>query len=114
MKQRQQKFTETFKRQVIAEVLSGQFTKEQARKHYQIKGKSLIINWIRKFDLPTPIYMSEPLLNEKDLQAKIKRLERELEDAQLKAEAYSKMIDIAERELKISIRKKSNTKQSKK
>ena len=114
MKQRQQKFTETFKRQVIAEVLSGRLSKEQARKQYQIRGKSLIINWIRKFDLPTPIYMSEPLLNEKELQTKIKRLERELEDAQLKAEAYSKMIDIAERELKISIRKKSNTKQSKK
>ena len=58
--------------------------------------------------------MSEQSLNEKDLQTKIKRLERELEDAQLRAEAYSKMIDIAERELKISIRKKSNTKQSKK
>ncbi len=114
MKQRQQKFTETFKRQVIAEVLSGRLTKEQARKQYQIRGKSLIINWIRKFDLPTPIYMSEPSLNEKDLQTKIKRMERELEDAQLRAEAYSKMIDIAERELKISIRKKSNTKQSKK
>lgn len=113
MKQRQQKFTETFKRQVIAEVLSGRLSKEQARKQYQIRGKSLIINWIRKFDLPTPIYMSEPSLNEKDLQTKIKRLERELEDAQLRAEAYSKMIDIAERELKISIRKKSNTKQSK-
>ena len=114
MKQRQQKFTETFKRQVIAEVLSGRLSKEQARKQYQIRGKSLIINWIRKFDLPTPIYMSEPSLNEKDLQTKIKRMERELEDAQLRAEAYSKMIDIAERELKISIRKKSNTKQSKK
>ena len=114
MKQRQQKFTETFKRQVIAEVLSGRLSKEQARKQYQIRGKSLIINWIRKFDLPTPIYMSEQSLNEKDLQTKIKRLERELEDAQLKAEEYSKMIDIAERELKISIRKKSNTKQSKK
>lgn len=113
MKQKQQKFTETFKRQVISEVLSGQLTKEQARRRYQIKGKSLVLNWIRKFDLPTPIYMSEQSLNEKDLQSKIKRLERELEDAQLKAEAYSKMIDIAERELKISIRKKSNTKQSK-
>jgi len=37
-------------------------------------------------------------------------LERELEEAQLKAEAYSKMIEIwLKRELKISIRKKYNT-----
>ncbi len=107
------KFTETFKRQVIADVLSGHLTKEQARKHYQIKGKSSVLYWIRKFDLPNPIFMSKQPPDEKDLQAKIKRLERELEDAQLKAEGYSKMIEIAERELKISIRKKSNTKQSK-
>jgi hypothetical protein len=37
-------------------------------------------------------------------------LERELEDAKLLAEAYSKMIKKAEEELKIPIRKKHNTK----
>lgn len=107
------KYTNEFKRQVIGEVLSGFLSKEQARKKYQIKGKSSVLNWIRKFDIPNPIYMSDQAPSEKDLQAKIKRLERELEDAQLKAEGYSKMIEIAERELKISIRKKYNTKQSK-
>ena len=107
-------FSETFKRQVIQEVLSGQLSKEEARRRYNIKGKTAILNWIRKLDIPNPIIMSDHPLNEKELLAKIKRLEQELEDAKLKAEGYSKMIDIAERELKISIRKKSNTKQSKK
>ena len=46
------------------------------------------------------------------LEKRVKELERALEDAQLKAEGYSRMIDIAERELKVKIRKKPFTKQS--
>ena len=46
----------------------------------------------------------------KDLQKRIKELERQLENAQLKAEGYELMIEIAEKELKIPIRKKSDTK----
>ena len=43
---------------------------------------------------------------------RIKELERKLEDEQIRSEGLSKMIDIAEDQLKISIRKKSVTKQS--
>lgn len=107
-------FSETFKLHVINEVLSGRLSKEDARRRYKIKGKSAILSWLRKFGSPNFVNMSDPSSNQEDLQAKIKRLEQALEDALLKAEGYSKMIDIAERELKISIRKKSNTKQSKK
>ena len=42
-------------------------------------------------------------------QEKIKFLEKELEDAKLLAEGYRRMIEIAESELKIPIRKKPNT-----
>lgn len=46
------------------------------------------------------------------LQAKIKELEKALLNSELRATAYETMIEIAEKELKINIRKKSNTKQS--
>lgn len=46
----------------------------------------------------------------KELQKRIKELERQLEDAQLRAKGYEIMIDIAEKQLKIPIRKKSDTK----
>jgi transposase len=46
-------------------------------------------------------------------QERIRVLEQRLREAELKAIAYSKMIDIAEKEFKISIRKKFNTKPSK-
>ena len=45
-----------------------------------------------------------------DLRERVKELERELEDEQLKSEAYSKLIDLAESEHRIAIRKKANTK----
>ncbi len=50
------------------------------------------------------------LQDPRDLQKHIKELDRQLENAQLKAEDYELMIEIAEKELKISIRKKSDTK----
>ncbi|OYZ29813.1 MAG: hypothetical protein B7Y24_14455 [Sphingobacteriales bacterium 16-39-50] len=53
---------------------------------------------------------TNPDSSEATLLARIKQLERQLEDEQLRSEAYNKMIDIAERELNIPIRKKSNTK----
>ena len=49
-----------------------------------------------------------------ELKRKIEKLEKQLKDAEMKALAYSTMIDIAEKELKISIKKKHNTKPFKK
>ncbi len=51
---------------------------------------------------------------EEMLNSRISELEKQLKDAELKTLAYSKMVDIAEKEFKISIRKKPNTKPSKK
>ena len=120
MKQKFRYYTETFKLQVIEEILSGQLTKEQARKKYQIKGKSGILNWMRKFGLSghktMPAYFAsmkeDTGLSKEDMLKRIRQLERQLEDAQIKAAGYSRMIDLAEEQLKIKIRKKSNTKQS--
>jgi cell division septum initiation protein DivIVA len=44
------------------------------------------------------------------LKKRITELEKQLKDAELKAIAFSTMVDIAEKEFKIPIRKKLNTK----
>ncbi len=44
------------------------------------------------------------------LKKRIAELEKQLKDAELKAIAFSTMVDIAEKEFKIPIRKKLNTK----
>ncbi len=48
------------------------------------------------------------------LKKRIEELEKQLKDAEMKAIAFSTMIDIAEKNLNISIRKKVNTKPLKK
>jgi len=61
---------------------------------------------------PKKQLLASPSLSEATLLTRIKELECQLEDEQLRSEAYNRMIDIAERNLNIPIRKKSNTKQS--
>lgn len=121
-----QSFSESFKQSVIDQVSSGVISKEEARRRYGIKSKSGILRWQRNFEkygrcslnLPVDTVLLKPkktLLptansSEAALLVRIKQLERQLEDEQIRSEAYSRMIDIAERDLNIPIRKKSNTK----
>jgi len=52
----------------------------------------------------------KPKQTKEEMERRIKELEDQLLDSQLKEEAYRRMIDMAEKDLKVSIRKKPNTK----
>jgi transposase-like protein len=110
-------YSDSFKREVVREVLAGHLSKEEARRKYNIKGGAAVLYWIRKFadqdQLKNPD-MDYKKSDKRDLIKRIKELERQLEDEQIRSYGYSKMIDIAEDQLKVSIRKKPDTKQSKK
>ena len=96
--------SESFMRMVVKEVLDGHLSKAEARRKYGLKGSSQIIYWIRKFenpDLPSQKRMDYSKSEKKDLIKRIKELERQLEDEQIRSLGYSKMIDIAEEQLKI-------------
>ena len=89
-------------------------------RRFGVKNESTVRNWINKYNqnllsLPEkPDNNSDMLeLNKEDLEKKVKDLEKQLSYEKMKSEAYDTMIKIAERELKISIRKKSDTKQFK-
>ena len=95
---------------------------------YNLSTHSLLHDWLRKLGyLPgynrrnrmeyISIETSSPLNKNSSKrklltpeQKEIQFLNKELEDAKLLAEGYRRMIEIAEQELKISIRKKPNTK----
>jgi len=124
------RFTESLKKQVVKTVLEGTYTKGEAAKAYSISWMS-VQRWLNKFGHQVLIEegISEIKLKKnqsdismkrspesQDIQAmkkRIKELEKQLEEAELKAMVYDTMIDVAERELKIPIRKKYVTKQSK-
>lgn len=62
------------------------------------------------YSTPIPLSHSKNIDDPIALQSRIKNLEKQMENAQLKAVRYELMIEIAEKELKIPIRKKSGTK----
>ena len=57
---------------------------------------------------------SKETIEELQMKEKIKHLEQALVNSELRATALEMMIEVAEKELKINIRKKSNTKPSSK
>ncbi len=105
-------FSEEFKRMVCEHYLKGNSTKEEIRLEFGIKGKSSLLYWLRKFgyvnsrDLPN----SELPFMAKSKKETSKSLEKENEDLKLQLEMYKRMISHAEKEFKISIVKKSDTK----
>lgn len=117
------RYTEEFKRAVIEEYLKGTATKKDLSDKHGIRGKGAFQSWMRELGyidhrmrpvriratLATPMKGPE---NEDihALRKRIKELERELDDEKLRAEAYARLIELAEREQGISIRKKDNTK----
>lgn len=121
------RYPESFKRKVIEEYLATGCTKTSLLIKYGIRFTGAIQTWIwqlgyhdahasgtHRFACSIPIIVAgkdNDITNQaQQLQTRIKELERQLEDAQLRAEAYERIIEKAEKELKIPIRKKPNTK----
>ena len=121
-----QVYSDAFKRKVIEEHLAGGISIRSLNRKYKIGASSGIQRWMKKFG-----FINEPqssigdkfaslstlnlakktdLNSESGLLKKIKALERQLEDEKLRSELYARIIDKAEKELKIPIRKKPNTK----
>ena len=113
-------YSDEFKKGIVDEVLKGKLSKEEARRKYGIKGSSAVLNWIRKFEGNKSTSMN-PKKNQvrsgksiEELEAENARLKQELDVEQLRNRALNVMIDIAENQFKIPIRKKPGAKQSKK
>jgi transposase-like protein len=123
MKRKVNVFSDEFKYMVVQEYLSSDFSQKELLEKYSIRGNSSIINWMRKFGLkegPIPSILKnsttmtkgrKKIPEELALEAKVKELEKALEYEKLRSLALDTMIDAAERNLKISIRKKPGTKQ---
>jgi len=122
MRSKSSYYSEEFKWEVVQKVLSGKFTKEQARKVYGIKSNCAILYWMRQFSgndnyrtsslaLGNSIEMSQTK-KEKALENRIKQLEDALKREQLRADLWQKVVETAEEQLKVDIVKKYGAKQS--
>jgi hypothetical protein len=108
------------KLKICDEVSRGIYSQEEARRFYNIQGKSNISRWMRKFGYQLPdgrlLIMSKDKQSPEDpevLKARIAALEQQLKDAELRALCLDTMIDVAEETLNIQVRKKSSTNRSK-
>ncbi len=117
------RYTVEFKHQVCREFLSGQYSKTELQEKYDIKGKARLLNWLRELGYMEYIRENSIQVARKYRVTKTKILKRKefnssqleglqnaLQDAQLEAAAYRKMIELAEEQFKIKIRKNLNTK----
>jgi transposase-like protein len=113
------KFSDAFRRQVALEYLSGKESKQEVANRFGLPNKWTVhnfVNWYRQ--QPEALEPSQPISEAEQndlqaLQARLKEVERQLEYERLRSLGYETMINIAEKELGIEIRKKSDTKQLK-
>jgi transposase-like protein len=112
--------TDDFRMQIIQEYLTG-VSKGFLKRKYNLSEPSVITYWMRNFGIEDPNKNSIPInfmpkkkeesLMVADLQKQISQLKASLAHSKMKNEALETMINLAEKEFQIQIRKKSGTKQ---
>lgn len=125
VKRSQKDYSMSFKFQVVQEIEQGHCSISSARKKYGIQGGHTVTQWLRKYgtfdwENQTPSAMSKtPEQRILELEAKVKLLEKQktllehqASKADKKAIIFDMMIDLAEKEYKIDIRKNSLPEQS--
>ena len=125
VKRTQRDYSMSLKLQIVREVEQGSSSITQIRKQYGIQSHATVLGWLRKFgnfdwENQSPLNMAkspEPKIMELEAQVKLLEkqkalLERQAYVADKKAILFDMMIDLAEKEYHIDIRKNSVPEQS--
>lgn len=120
----QKDYSMSFKLHVVQEVERGELTMISASRKYGIQGDHTVFMWLRKYgtfdwENQTPLNMPkspEQKILELEQQVKLLEkqkafLERQVKTADKKAIIFDMMIDLAEKEFNIPIRKKCSPEQ---
>lgn len=110
-------YTNLQKRSIVTAIEQGRLSIKEAKTAYNIKNEKIIRDWLLQyksekveicFENTSPMAKDKP--SSKDLEKEA--LQKALQEAELKIKALNTLIDVAEEQLKIDIRKKSGAKQS--
>ena len=125
VKRTQRDYSMSLKLQIVREIEQGKLSTIEAQRKYGIQARSTIVQWLRKFgnfdwENQTPSNMPKtPEQKIMELEAQVKLLEkqkafleRQAYVADKKAILFDMMIDLAEQEYHIDIRKNSPPEQS--
>lgn len=103
---------------VVREVVSGKMSINEAVAQYDLGCRRTVQQWLEKYSCDIGSYEEQDMARKKNKgftkeEHQQQELEKALKEAQLRILALETLIDVAEKELKIDIRKKPGTKQSK-
>lgn len=108
----------SFRRWLVSQLDSGQISMEEVRDRFHLSRteyKKILRKWQERYSdsmhVSLSFMSSKERTDNKELEKRIKELEKQLELAQMKNVALNTMIDIAEQNYKLEIRKKSGRKQ---
>lgn len=120
VKRTQGDYSLSMKLQVVGEIEKGHLSVTACAKQYGIQSRSTVVSWLRKygsFDWENQTPSNMPKTNEQrimELEAKVKllekqkkHLEKQVDQVGKKSIIFDMMIDIAEKEYNIPIRKNS-------
>jgi transposase len=111
-------FSIAHRRWLVREIESGRMTINQAIERFYFQSTNpyrLVWDWCRRY--APQIVVSLPVMTEKErqklqsLQKRVSELEKQLQDAQMKNIALETLIDVAEEQLNVPIRKKAGARQ---
>lgn len=118
IKRTQKDYSLSFKLQLVEEIEQGHLTKSQAKTKYGIQGDSTVTKWLKKYGnfdwehRPSYPMSNTPEQKILELEAKIKLLEKQKARAEHLAERADKkviifdmLVNLAEKEYNIEIRK---------
>ena len=111
-------YSDSFRRKVVEELLSGSIHMAGAVRKYGLKGSGTLTTWKRWYEKNHDIVPKQELMQEPEQggsepikEAQAQALQDALKLAELKIAALQTLIDKAEDHYKIAIRKNSGTKQ---
>jgi len=110
------------KRKIAKSYLNGEASYAILAEENGLRDKTVVkefVKWYRRklaeepdFEIRLDNKNTDLSISKKEMAARIKELEQQLKHSELKTEMLETIIDLASEELKIDIRKKSDTKQS--
>ena len=110
-------YTNLQKRTIVSAIEQGRMSIKEALSSYKIKSPQIIRGWLRQYKsekVQICIEKQESMSKKKKVESASQTadLQKALLEAELKIKALNTLIDVAEEQLKIDIRKKSGAKQS--
>lgn len=115
VKRTQRDYTLAFRRSVVQEVEQGSLTYKQAQRKYGIQGRSTVLVWLRKLgslDWPFPprsaMKPKPSMPKPPTAEQRIKESEAALQREKDRVLAYQTLIEVAEKEHGLRIRKKAS------